>query len=180
MTERLYIIDEADISPELDREIRDLLCVAFPGDRKHYLTIRSWHGVSPAHTVIIERDGAVIAHVGVVDRTVDIGGTKVRVMGIQNAFVVPGQRGKGLAEKAFRHAAAEIGARGFDLGILFCVPELERVYGAWGWKRFAGERVVRVEEGAESPLPSKNIAMYLPLRLSALPEGRINLCGNDW
>jgi len=176
------IVLEAEIDAALDQAIRDGLCRCFPDDCEVFSRTRAWHGSGPAWSVVVEGDdGRVIAHVGIVDRTITAGGQPVRVAGIQNVFVVPEGRGKGLCDLVMNAAMVEAGRRGFDVGLLYCVPNLEKVYARCGWRLLPRERIIRVDEnGKEIALPEKNIAMFHPLKLAVFPTGEIHLRGNDW
>ena len=78
-------------------------------------------------------------------------------------------------------AMQEAGRRDVDLGILFCTPDLARVYGWLGWRLLKGRTVTRIdEEGHQQPLPAKNVSMFYPLRRAEMPAGDIDLLGNDW
>jgi GNAT superfamily N-acetyltransferase len=122
----------------------------------------------------------VVAHTGVVDRTITVGGTPLRVAGVQNVFVLPEFRGQGLSAKVLQTAMAEAGRRVFDCGLLFCVPQLEKVYAPHGWQGLGWREVIRVQEGRETSIPDKNIAMFYPLRVAVFPKGLVHLQGNDW
>lgn len=183
MTERLQlqVVEEADTTAGLGAAIREGLCACFPEDRTVFSRTREWHGSGPSWSVIIEMEGLMAAHVGVVDRTVKAGGELVRVAGIQNLFVRPQFRSRGLAKAVVERAMEEAARRAFECGLLFCVPELAKLYSDCRWRILPRERVVRVdEEGREVELPPKNIAMYFPLKRSAFPPGPIHLQGNDW
>lgn len=175
------ITDEAAIAPELDEAIKEGLCTAFPADVAVYSQVRAWHDSWPSYTLSLRDGGTVAAHIAVIDRTVRIGGSvSVRVAGLQNVYALPQYRGRGLAAQGLGLAMDEARRRGFDFGLLFCIPPLEKVYGPLGWLS-AGERdIIRVDEGEEKPLPAKNICMYLPLSERPFPDGAIHLCGNDW
>ena len=166
--------------PRLDERIRAGLCIAFPPDVPVFRKTRAWHGSAPQYSVVVEDAARVAAHVGVVRRRIAVGGTPLGVAGVQNVFVLPEYRGKGLSRRVMRAAMTEAAHRGFDCGLLFCVPPLEKVYAPDGWQNLGRRQVVRVEEGREVPIPDKNIAMFYPLRVAAFPEGLIHLGGNDW
>ena len=174
------IVDERDMTPQLDARIREGLCLCFPQDREAFAHSRSWHGSNPAFCGIIEDTGKVVAHVGVVDRTVRIDDSPVRAAGIMNVFVLPSHRGLRLSDILMSAAMAEAAGRGFDIGLLFCTRPLVAIYARMGW--IAGDNpVLRVEAGAESPLPEGNIPMFLPLHRQAISTSAIiHLCGNDW
>lgn len=168
--------------PQLDQAIRDALCICFPDSAAHFANTRSWHGSVPAWTLCaIDPQGAVVAHAGIVDRTVTIGGKRVRVGGIQNVMVLPSRRGQGLVDEIMRRSEQCMIEQGLDLGILFCLPGLEKVYRRTGWITWRPESIVRVDEtGKELDMPDYNVAMYLPLKMRSIPAGPVHLGGNDW
>jgi GNAT superfamily N-acetyltransferase len=174
------IVDEHKMPPGLDAGIRRSLCACFPADVAVFSETRKWHGSGPSFSVVIEDKGEVVAHVGVVDRVVRFGSRPARAAGIQNVFVLPSHRGRNLADAVMRAAQEEARARGFDGGLLFCVPKLEKVYARMGWHVIAND-VVRVDDdGLEKPIPGKNIGMFFPLRWTQAPPDMIHLGGNDW
>ncbi|MDR0362034.1 MAG: GNAT family N-acetyltransferase [Planctomycetota bacterium] len=179
--EDVTILDERnDMTAELDAAIRESLCLAMPGDAAAFSVSRAWHGSAPSYSAILQRHGRAVAHAGVVDRTIVAGRIPVRVAGVQNVFVLPEERGRGLSTPVMRAAMLEAGRRGFDLGLLFCLPELAKIYAPLGWTDLGVRDVVRTAHGERLPLPGKNIAMFHALRLDSFPEGQIDLRGNDW
>ncbi len=134
----------------------------------------------PEFSVLLQEADRLIAHAGIVKRAIDVGGRPLLAAGVQNVFVLPGCRGKNLADLVLETAMAEARRRGCDCGLLFCVPSLETVYRRCHWRALGERQVVRVEEGRLLPLPGKNIAMFYPLHVAAFPDGPIHLCGNDW
>ena len=175
------IIDEEHLDPQLDAEIKKGLCRCFPPDVGIFSQTRKWHGTGPAWTVILMDNDAVAAHVGIVDRVIRAGRQEIRVAGIQNVFVLPEYRGRGLGTVIMDAAMAEAVKCHYECGFLFCVPELEKVYAQCGWQLIAKEKILRTDEtGQEVSLPEKNIAMFYPISLRAFPQGIIHLQGNDW
>jgi hypothetical protein len=84
------VINEEDISPELDRAIRETLVVCFPADRE-YFQRQSWWHCAPVYRVLGKDDkGSITAHAAVVERAVIVGPnlSKVRVAGIQSCCVL--------------------------------------------------------------------------------------------
>jgi len=177
----ICIVNENEISGELDCAIKKALCICFPDDAEFFSGSRAWHGTAPAWSVIMKDNSTVAAHVGIVDRTVKTGKHLLRVAGIQNVFIQPEYRGRGLCEKLMNAAMDEALRRGFDAGLLYCVPRLEKVYAKCGWTLLPGKEIIRInEKGEHVPLPAKNITMYFPLKIKDFPDGDINLQGNDW
>lgn len=175
------VVEESAMPAKLDAAIRRGLCRAMPEEAAFFARSRAWNGCVPAFSIVLQqRDGEVIAHVGLVDRTLKIGTRRVRVAGIQNVFVSPDARGGGFGKEAMRRAMTEAGRRGFDGGMLFCLPTLEAYYASLGWRGMESNSIQVGEDGTERPIPAKNIAMYFPLALAELPLGIVRLCGNDW
>lgn len=178
---QLRVIDEADVTPDLDRRIRAGLCTCFPKDVAVFTHTRQWHGTGPAFSVIMEDADFIAAHVGIVDRAITVGEQPLRVAGIQNVFVLPAYRGRGLGDQVLQAGLDEAQRRGFDAGLLFCTAKLIPVYARSGWQLIDERATLRVDEAQrEVPLPPDNRAMYHPLRLRTFPSGAIHLRGNDW
>jgi len=177
---KLSVIDERDMTPELDEEIRAGLCTCFPADAPAFSRARPWHGSAPEYSVVLQDGERVVAHAGVVNRTITVGGGPLRVAGVQSVYVLPEGRGKGLSAPVLEAAMEEAARRDFDCGLLFCVPSLQPVYARCGWQGLGPREVIRVEKGRELPIPDKNVTMFYPIRITAFPEGPIHLQGNDW
>ena len=181
MSEEIRIVNEDQIDECLDQSIKEGLCICFPPDKEIFSKSRYWHGTAPSWAVLVEEGSQVLAHVGVVERTICVPDEQVTVAGIQNLFVLPGQRSRGFFPKIMKVSMEEARKRGHDFGLLFCIPELEKIYIRCKWKLLPDRKVIRVDEtGQEVPLPSKNITMYYPLARSEFPQGDIHLQGNDW
>ena len=70
---------------------------------------------------------------------------------------------------------------GFDFGLLFCIPDIEKVYERSGWIKLPHSSIIVTDEsGRDGTLPGRNIAMYFPLNRQYFPVGDIHLQGNDW
>ncbi|GMV98558.1 MAG: GNAT family N-acetyltransferase [Phycisphaerae bacterium] len=177
----LRIVPEDQVTAELDAEIRRGLCACFPTDAAAFSTTRAWHGSGPAFSVVLEEGSVVVAHVGVVDRTIDLDGRALRVAGVQNVYVLPEHRGRWLADQVMAAAMNEAGRTGYDCGLLFCVPRLTRLYARQGWRLLEGVDVTCLgPTGRDEPLPGQNVAMWYPLRVRELTGRRMHLCGADW
>lgn len=178
--ERWLVIDEAAMPPGTDKAIREGLCAAFPADAAVFSRVRVWHDSWPAFSLVAWDGETLAGHVGVVDRTIRVGGQPVRVAGLQNVYALPPYRGTGLAARGLALAMDEARRRDIRFGLLFCLPKLHAVYNPLGWEDIGQRGVIRVEDGAEKQLPTKNIGMCLALKNEPFPDGDIHLCGNDW
>ncbi len=177
----LRIIDEQRMDHATDHAIKAALVVCFPDAVANFSQTRVWHGSAPAYTVLMESDGTVIAHLGVVQREIRVGDQPVSMAGVQNVCVRPEHRGRGLVDQILNESMLEAHRRHIDLGLLFCVPKLEKVYARCGW-RPATPRVIQATRtsGERYQLDDHNILMFHPLRIDQLPPGDIDLIADDW
>jgi len=176
------VIHEQDIAPDLDKAIRDLLVECFPADRQYYGRQSWWHCV-PAYRVIArDSRGTIVAHAGVVDRTVSVGDnrSKMRVAGVQGFCVSKDHRGTDLSRRMMFIAMEEAIKRRFDAGLLFCIDELEAVYTGMGWRKLNSDVYMHDEQKGKTPIPAKNITMFYPPGKSHFPPGDVDLAGTDW
>ena len=178
----LFVLNEEDISPELDRAIRQMLVVCFPADREYFKRQSWWHCV-PVYRVLGKNNkGSIVAHTAVVERIVIIGSnlSKVRVAGIQGFCVLQDYRGTDLSKKMMSVAMEEGSRRGFDGGLLFCRRPLEKVYGGMGWSKIDAAVYMTEEKKGKTLIPARNITMFYPLTVMQLPADEIDLAGTDW
>lgn len=173
----LEVLDEADIDPGLDRHLLDFLHGAFAGG---FTETRYWHGSVPHFTVLAREAGALVGHIGIVLRTVRAGAHDVRVGGVQNLGVSTAARGGRIGHRLLDTAMQRAATDGATHGMLFCVPELEGYYAANGWQCHPHEATMRLDGGADEPIPGKNIAMTRPLADVPFPGVPVHLNGPDW
>ncbi len=178
----LFVINEKDISSQLDKAIRDVLVVCFPADREYFQRQSFWH--SPAvYRVIGKNDkGSIVSHTALVERDIIVGPefSKVRVAGIQGFCVLQYYRSLGLSNKMMSVAMEEGARRGFDAGLLFCREQLEKVYGGMGWRKLDADVYMTDNKTGKTLIPSRNITMFYPLNTKRFPSGDIDLDGTDW
>lgn len=177
---KTYVVDERDVTPELDESIRMMLTLCFPHRKDTFAKERRWRGNEPLFNAIVEDGEIICGYVAVVDRTIRIGDTKARVAGVGMVAVVPLWRGRRLIDKALTAAMDEAAKRDFDFGFLFTHRPTNKIYERNGWLDLAERKVVRVEDGRESQLSGENVRMYFPLLQNDFPEGPIHLLGDKW
>lgn len=175
------IVDEREMDPATDAAVRRGLCACFPNDIAIFSQTRAWHGSASAFSVLMEAGGEVVAHAGAVDRIIRAGADRVRIAGVQNVFVLPRHRGRGLVDQAMRMSMEEAERRHMDAGLLFCIPALENLYARTGWHTLPPRPVWATRSSGERyRLDEKNILMFHPLRLRTFPDDEIDLNGDDW
>ena len=179
----IKIIENCNISPDLDEAIRDGLVESYPADREYYSHRRTWHSIPEWVVCAMTEERTVAGYMAVVERQVTVGQDSIPVTaaGLQGVFVSPPWRKTGLIDRIMKCTLEEARKRGLDAGLLFCLPVLEnKVYGRLGWKKIDVEVLMEDNSGVKVPLPAKNIAMVIPLNIEKFPEGDIDLNGPDW
>lgn len=192
---RFCVIDEEDISGDLDKALRKSLVVCFPADREYYHR-QSWWRCVPVYRVIGKDDkDSITAHVAVVERSVTVGRDllKVHVAGVQSFCVLPDHRGIGLSSNMMSIAMEEANRRGFDAGLLFCLDQLQTVYNRMGWRKLDAAVYMfddkaccdlaapgEPQREGKTFIPAKNITMFYPLGTRQFHPGDIDLNGTDW
>ena len=176
------VIDEAEISQELDRSIRHALAECFPADKEVFSRCSWWYSRPSWRILAHTSKNELIGHVAIVERDVAVGPQRsvVRIAGIQSVFVRPAQRGKGISDRLLMIAMEEAARRNLDSGILFCVPKLEKVYDRTGWRKTDSSSYMLSDRHETVPISQKNITMIRPINNFDFPAGDIHLNGPDW
>lgn len=146
-------------------------------------SITGWPGLAvewdaPGWCVRVREGDSLASYAGLYIRAGELNGQPVLVGGVGNVKTHPDSRGQGLASAALREAAAFLGDRGADFGLLVCEPGLTRFYARLGWRPLRGRLMVRQRgEAAEFTLCP---AMTLALASAGLEGGTVDLCGPPW
>jgi predicted N-acetyltransferase YhbS len=175
------IVEETAMPSATDRAIRNGLCASFPNDADVFAQTRAWHGSAPTLSVVRQEGPLIVAHVGIVVRTIAVGLTNVTIAGVQNVFVLPSHRGTGLVDRLMTTAMREAGKRKLECGLLFCLPVLQRVYARTGWVTLPTRPIYATSaSNGRYLLEDKNVLMFHPLSRTDFPAHPIDLRGDDW
>jgi len=176
----IFIIDEKDVSDQLDMAIRNMLVVCFPADREHFQRKSFWRSTADYRVLGKDDNGSIVAHTALVERIIIIGPalSKIRILGIQSFCILPDYRGTGLSNKMMSFVMAEGSKRGFDAGILFCREKLLKVYADMGWEKI--DTAVYSTHDTKGKKVMPGFTMFYPLGIKKLPPGDIDLAGPDW
>jgi aminoglycoside 2'-N-acetyltransferase I len=128
--------------------------------------------------LVLEEDGRLSGHVGLLKHAVSVGGRRVTVAGVGGVVTVPEAQGRGHAQRGMRHAAEFFcGEWGVEFGLLFCRDALVAFYRRLGWQLVGGPVVIEQPDG---PVTSFLNVMVLPCGGRAWPEGEIRLESFPW
>ncbi|HEX8708513.1 MAG TPA: GNAT family N-acetyltransferase [Pyrinomonadaceae bacterium] len=132
---------------------------------------KDWH-------IILEVDGLIASHVGVLEHTVEVEGQPVKVGGIGSVITVGEMHGRGYAHQALRRAEQFMCEElKVEFGLLFCLDRLMPFYQRQGWQ------LVREPVEYDQPLGkviSQLNVMVLPCRGQSWPAGKTDLRSLPW
>lgn len=128
---------------------------------------------------MLEEDGRLSSHVGLLRHAVTVGGRAVTVAGVGGVVTIPQAQGRGHAQRAMRHAA-EFFCRewGVEFGLLFCRDALVPFYQGLGWQLVEGP--VEVEQPDGPVVPAFNVLVLPCGDGRAWPAGRVRLGSFPW
>ena len=145
------VVREQDMSAEMDQRIRDALCVSFVKDAAYFSQKRGWKGSFPHWSVVgLDAGGFPAVHAGIIERDILVDGSELRILGVQNVYVLPEFRGKGLVAPLMQLVVDEGRRRAIATGLLFCKPVVEKVYIRLGWKRLEVQKSLRLRTMASA------------------------------
>lgn len=177
MTVHWKILDESDISAELDSQIREFLCAHFPEWRSVFERHRKWHGLSPLFTVLGRNAETeeIIAHTSVVVRRITTTWNfRYEAASFQGVLVSPEYRRNGIAQNMLKIALHESKSRDLEFAILFCKEPLVNYYIKHNW-RLADDSIV-MWNNRDLPIAMRsNCPMYYMLTDKPFPEGPIDV-----
>ena len=164
-----YLPDES-VDPELDEQLRNLLTTSYPEpDNAPFFERRYFREPYRHRWVIRDPDGALVAHSGAHEKTVQAGGARYAIGGIAEVCVHPAYRGRGYVHLMLGDVHRWLAERGFCFAVLFGDP---RIYSSSGYLR-----VTNLSCGADRQGAERADAMVRPLGDLAWPEGAVFLAG---
>ena len=176
----LFVINEKDISNQLDVAIREMLVKCFPADLEHFQRLSWWRSFAVFRVLGKNDEDSIVSHTALVERIIKVGPalTQIRVLGIQSFCVLPDYRGTGLSSKMMSVVIDEGNKRDFDAGLLFCREKLVKVYSNMGWNRLDTPVYTTDDKKGKTLMPG--VIMFYPLKIKQLPTGDVDLAGPDW
>jgi len=176
----IEIVEESDLQPNDDRQIRELLCLCFPDWAETFRCSRIWHSTPPIYSVIARQDGQMIGHIAIVVRTITTTWNfRYNVASIQGVCVAPEKRRTGVAHRLLQEALREAAKRGFFFAILYCKEFLVPYYTSQGWK-LADDSIIMWNSRDLPIFMRSNCPMYYELQNVPFPEGPLDVHSPSW
>jgi aminoglycoside 2'-N-acetyltransferase I len=161
---RLRRLPTAGLTTAEISAIRDLLWAAFPTGDEGFTEDDWWHALGGIH-VVVDRDGAIVAHASVVERELRVDGRPVRTGYVEAVAVAPSRQGSGLGTLVMEAIADEIVGH-FELGALG--TGAHHFYERLGWRTWQGPLSVRTDAGDQRTPDEDGSILVLPT--PALPD----------
>jgi aminoglycoside 2'-N-acetyltransferase I len=159
-------------------EVRRLLDAAFDGDFGE----GDWSNTLGGRHLTAVDDGAVISHVAIVPRILDVAGVSVPTGYVEAVATAPARRGQGLATRLMEEAGRLIRGR-YRLGALS--TGMPGFYERLGWEVWRGPTFVQTPAGTVRSEDEDGGVMVLRFPTGAAVDlGRAIACqarhGDDW
>jgi nodulation protein A len=156
------------------RLLEDMLNRAFADDdfgRELRWTENDW-------SLLLRTENEIVCHVGVVDRTITVGGQPLRVGGVGAVATAPAWQRRGCARQLMQAAAAFMREELYmPAGLLICGGSRVPYYGRLGWQTVPGPLLIDQPQGKVEMLTN---IMVLLFGETAWPAGTIDLCSLPW
>jgi predicted acetyltransferase len=171
----LEYIEDRNVGPELDAELRQLLSTCFTGGANEIFRHQRFFSEMPAHRWVARNDeGRLAAHLAVHDKIVGTSAGDLRVGGIAEVCVDPSHRGQGLVRQLLALSDDWMIKQGIPFGILLGKKE---VYGSSGYRH--ADNPVRYLVPSTGEWLEQSFSYFLIKSLGAIdwPTGGIDLRG---
>lgn len=122
---------------------------------------------------VARSEGRLVAHAGLVDVPVTVGGEDFVVGGLGTVIVSPTMRGRGLARLVVGAVMDHARGEGRDFGLLFCLESRVGLYAKLGWHLIEDEVTAQQPDG-EIVMPCKAMWTALDDGLT-WPPGKVRL-----
>ena len=180
---------EDDLAPADHDDVGALLARAFGRAGAPFGPGRSWASARPERRIVASSGGAVVAHVGLLRRFVQIGdaaeigdaaqiGDVGQLVGDVGLVAVhPDRHGTGLGAALLARCAAELDRLAVPFGLLTCGDHVAGFYASAGWVRVPGPtRMVRAD-GTVQVYGAATMVLPVRVAVDAWPAGRVERNG---
>ena len=177
---QIIIQTTASFGKDLENEINHLDYLAFAINDDKAEDFNDW-AMSSTWYVMGRLGGKLVSHIGIVDRTVRVGGQSLSIAGIGGVATHPQFRRRGFTGMLLQTALEQMRQRGsgnsYDFAMLFCSDPMLPYYTKRGFSEVPNP--VHILEAGRWIL-FEDHRMVLPLSGKPWPEGEVDVSGRSW
>jgi predicted N-acetyltransferase YhbS len=172
---RFEYVREPDVSPELDRELRELISSCFDQPHNTFFRERRYAQEMPTHRFLLRSEsGSLVGHVAVHEKRIRVAGDELQIGGIAEVCVHRSERGRGHLRRLLAHAHEQLLERGIGYTLLLGEPAL---YVSSGYRPL-DVSIRRFDPKTQSFEHGKlAVALYKSLTEKPWPAGPVDLRG---
>ena len=167
----------AEIDPELESSIRDLLDLAYEGD----FSSEDWEHTLGGQHFIGFLENTIIAHGAVVPRPMTINGTNLTVGYVEAIAVLPSQWRHGFGTQLMK-VVTQFCHDNYEISMLS--TDENQFYERVGWTQFQGESFVKKSDMEVRTAEEDESLMFLPGKKSEITQIQRAMCdarsGDSW
>lgn len=149
-----------ELDPSIKNEIIEMLIECFPDNPNYKNSVYTNPDLEMC--VLAYNNELLVGHVGITKRNVYHEGRDYLVGGIGDVAVVKEVREKGLGKEIMIKTNQLLKKEGYDLGLLFCHPDLDKFYSKCGWKKKEKGKIYAFRHGKNE---DQRRTFYFPLML---------------
>jgi len=174
---QITFADVASLSKELREEIDRVDHLAFTMDGGGDNESIEW-AMSSTWFALGWLGGRLVSQLGVLNRTIYIGGQSLSIAGIGGVATHPEFQRRGFAANVLQAAAEQMRRLGgYDFAMLYCDPKLIPFYAKSGYRQ-ALNRIYILQHGQRVLFDDHQ--MVLPLSGKPWPDGDVDVNGPPW
>lgn len=165
------VLKVQNMNPIIKKKVIDILISCFP-DNPSY--VNSVYTNPDLELCVLGYTGdQLIAHVGITKRCINHQGIAYTIGGIGDVGVLEKYRNGGIGQKIMQKTNQVLKEEGYDLGLLFCHPDLDTFYTKCGWLKKERGKIYAVSHGKNE---DQRRTFYLPVNIS---EAKIRVWNNE-
>jgi aminoglycoside 2'-N-acetyltransferase I len=160
-----------------------LLVSSFSGASAEHFRTSSYWGPRPTHRLWLEdQNNAIVAHLDLETRTIQVGDDDVLVAGIGEVATAPHLQGSGIGRRLMAELQQVLQSDvPVSFGILQCGDQVIGFYETTGWQRIdAPVRAIHPDSGQWETITNNVLITPGTLPVTAWPEGPVDLRGLLW
>jgi len=177
---QIIIQTTASMGKDLENEINYLDYLAFAINDDKEEDFNDW-AMSSTWYVMGRLGGKLVSHIGIVDRTVRIGGQSLSIAGVGGVATHPQFRRRGFTDVLLHTAVEQMRQRdpqnAYDFAMLFCSDHMVHYYTKRGFSQVPNP--VHILQSGQWIL-FEDHRMIMPLSGKPWPEGEVDVNGRSW